>query len=183
MDTTATRNRIHPLMATAAVSLTLVSLVGAAAIAGLLPNSRGAGYQAPEAVLAAPTPAPVPAPLTQAAAAPAAKPVVIYRTVVRHDVPRHRADTYNDAQLTQAARDDAPYRQVSAHPQNPQPVQQAQNSPLGIGIGALVGGLVGSKVGGGNGRTLAAIAGAVGGGYLGNEIAKGRFNQPDGQQR
>lgn len=33
METTATLSRIHPLMAAAAVSLTLVSLVGAAATA------------------------------------------------------------------------------------------------------------------------------------------------------
>jgi uncharacterized protein YcfJ len=39
-------------------------------------------------------------------------------------------------------------------------------------VGAVLGGLLGSQVGGGNGKTLAAIAGAVGGGYLGNEIAK-----------
>ncbi|MBV6319540.1 glycine zipper 2TM domain-containing protein [Duganella violaceipulchra] len=44
----------------------------------------------------------------------------------------------------------------------------------------IVCGLVVSHVGGGNGRTLAAIAGAVGGGYVGNEIAK--HNQPLSQQ-
>ena len=63
-------------------------------------------------------------------------------------------------------------RQDSPAPAYQQPAPVAQNSPLGIGIGAVVGGLLGSKVGGGNGRTLAAIAGAVGGGYVGNEIAK-----------
>jgi uncharacterized protein YcfJ len=36
----------------------------------------------------------------------------------------------------------------------------------------VVGGLLGNQVGGGNGKTLATIAGAVGGGFLGNEIAK-----------
>jgi uncharacterized protein YcfJ len=36
----------------------------------------------------------------------------------------------------------------------------------------VVGGLLGNQVGGGNGKTLATIAGAVGGGYLDNEIAK-----------
>ena len=33
-----TRTRIHPMMAVAAASVALVSLVGAASIAGLLPN-------------------------------------------------------------------------------------------------------------------------------------------------
>jgi outer membrane lipoprotein SlyB len=38
--------------------------------------------------------------------------------------------------------------------------------------GAVVGGLLGNHIGGGNGRTLATVAGAVGGGYAGNQIEK-----------
>lgn len=45
-------------------------------------------------------------------------------------------------------------------------------SGLGIASGALVGGLLGNHVGGGNGRKLATVAGAVGGGYAGNQIEK-----------
>ena len=37
-------------------------------------------------------------------------------------------------------------------------------------LGAVVGGLLGHQVGGGNGRTLATVAGAVGGGYVGRDI-------------
>ena len=62
--------------------------------------------------------------------------------------------------------------QYSPAPAYQQPAPVAHYSPLGIGLGAVVGGLLGTQVGGGNGRTLATIAGAVGGGYLGNEIAK-----------
>lgn len=40
----------------------------------------------------------------------------------------------------------------------------------GAVIGAVVGGLIGNQVGGGNGRKLATVAGAVGGGYAGREI-------------
>jgi uncharacterized protein YcfJ len=175
METTATSNRIHPLMAAAAVSLTLVSLVGAAAIAGLLPNSHGAVAASPTAEMTNRGSAPL---AQQSAPAPVVREVVRYKTVVRHEYPRRQETAYNGdhTQLAQAeqARD---YRQTTAY-QQPAPV--AQNSPLGIGIGALVGGLVGSQVGGGKGRTLAAIAGAVGGGYVGNEIAK--HNQSVGQQ-
>jgi uncharacterized protein YcfJ len=42
----------------------------------------------------------------------------------------------------------------------------------------VVGGLLGNQVGSGNGRKLATIAGAVGGGYVGNEIAKRNQQQP-----
>lgn len=37
-------------------------------------------------------------------------------------------------------------------------------------LGAVVGGLVGHQIGGGSGRTLATVAGAVGGGYIGRNI-------------
>lgn len=37
-------------------------------------------------------------------------------------------------------------------------------------LGAVVGGLVGHQVGGGSGRTLATVAGAVGGGFVGRNI-------------
>ena len=40
----------------------------------------------------------------------------------------------------------------------------------GAVIGALAGALVGSQVGGGNGKKLATVAGAVGGGFAGREI-------------
>jgi uncharacterized protein YcfJ len=43
-----------------------------------------------------------------------------------------------------------------------------------------VGGLIGNQVGSGNGRKLATIAGAIGGAYAGNEIAK-RNQQPPQQ--
>ena len=41
----------------------------------------------------------------------------------------------------------------------------------GVG-GAVVGGLLGNQIGSGNGRTLATVAGAVGGAYAGNRIER-----------
>jgi outer membrane lipoprotein SlyB len=38
----------------------------------------------------------------------------------------------------------------------------------------LVGGLVGNQVGGGTGRSIATVAGVVGGAYAGNKIEKNR---------
>lgn len=175
METTATSNRIHPLMAAAAVSLTLVSLAGAAAITGLLPNSHGAAVTNPAMDLANNAGSPL---ASQTASAPIVREVVRYKTVVHHEYPRRQEVAYDSDRSHQSqAERDRDYRPAPSY-QQPTPV--AQNSPLGIGIGALLGGLVGSRVGGGNGRTLAAIAGAVGGGYVGNEIAK--HNQPMGQQ-
>ena len=48
-----------------------------------------------------------------------------------------------------------------------------QNVPNAVGAigGALVGGGLGSLIGGGTGKTVATIVGAVGGGFVGNELA------------
>lgn len=45
-----------------------------------------------------------------------------------------------------------------------------QHRLVGTGIGAVVGGLLGHQVGGGNGKTVATVAGAAAGGYAGNKI-------------
>lgn len=50
--------------------------------------------------------------------------------------------------------------------------RRGEASGVGAVGGAVVGGLLGNMVGGGNGRKLATVAGAVGGGYAGNEIEK-----------
>ena len=53
------------------------------------------------------------------------------------------------------------------------PVQrEAQASGVGAVAGAVVGGLVGNQFGGGDGKTLATIAGMVGGGWAGNTVEK-----------
>jgi uncharacterized protein YcfJ len=187
METTQAPTRIHPLMAGAAASVILVSLLGAAAIAGIIPNSHGnasdvaraAAQTAALAPSAAPlaqmtAPAPAAAPLQQAA--PAVKEVVQHKTIVHHQyVQRPSPARARPIQVAQTE----PVRQLASSPvyQQPQPIYQqpapvAQNSPIGIGVGAVVGGLIGNQIGGGNGKTLATIAGVVGGGYVGNEIAK-----------
>ncbi len=45
-----------------------------------------------------------------------------------------------------------------------------QHQIAGTAIGAVLGGVLGHQVGSGKGRTLATVAGAVGGGYAGNRI-------------
>lgn len=152
MNMTQTSNRIHPLLAVAAVSVTLVSLVGIAAITDVLPTSHSsaADSAATTGVVAS-----VPAPL---AAIPerGGNEAMQSKPAVHH---------YTQAPVK-------PARQYTPVPSQPPAAPTAQNSPVGIGVGAVVGGLLGNQVGGGNGKTLATIAGAVGGGYIGNEVAK-----------
>ena len=145
MNSTQTTRRIHPLMAGAAVSVTLVSLLGVAALTGILPNSHALSAEAVH------TAAPAVAAPTKAVAA------------VRKNAP-----VYAQAQPQQAQ----PQVQYPQPVSQPAPVPVARNSPVGIGLGAVIGGVLGSQFGRGDGKTLATIAGAVGGGYVGNEIAK-----------
>ena len=51
-----------------------------------------------------------------------------------------------------------------------------QKSPSGLGMiaGGLIGGGLGSLVGGGTGRTVATVVGAIGGGFVGNEVERGQ---------
>lgn len=159
MEMNQPSNRIHPLMAGAAVSVMLVSLLGIAAITGVLPNSHATAAQIVPITAQAPAVAPISAPVHQVAVASAVRDERAMRKTVVHHHPVQHAQAQSSRQYSQA-------------PVSQQPAPVAQNSPIGIGIGAVVGGLLGNQVGGGNGKTLATVAGAVGGGYLGNEIAK-----------
>lgn len=198
MEMNQTSSRIHPLVAGAAVSVMLVSIVGAAAIVGIIPASQGSAPKdtaiagqpvaAPAAVSAA---APAPALATNAVAVapqpvapPTVKEIVRHKTVVHHKYVQHTAPAARQPSYSQVSQvSAAPVAQSSTSgvyspaPVYQQPAPVAQNSPVGIGIGAVVGGLLGNQIGNGSGRTLATVAGVIGGGYVGNEIAK-RNAQP-----
>ena len=51
-------------------------------------------------------------------------------------------------------------------------VEQKSSSGLGMIAGGLIGGGLGSLVGGGTGRTVATVVGALGGGFVGNEMER-----------
>jgi outer membrane lipoprotein SlyB len=52
--------------------------------------------------------------------------------------------------------------------------QKGQSSGLGALGGAVVGGVIGHQIGSGRGNTVATVAGAAGGAYVGNEVEKNR---------
>ena len=110
------RTRIHPMMAVAAASVTLASLVGAASIAGVLPDSK-ANTPAPVVATAAPVDTPM--------VAPEPRRVVEHRTVVHHAA--------------------APQPQV-VQTQAPAPAPQNSVVGIGLGavVGGLLGNQVGS---------------------------------------
>lgn len=158
---TTTSNRIHPLVATAAVAVILVSLTGVAAITGLLPTSHSTS--APQQVAALSDPAVQQAP-TVAPVAPRAEPAPAR---VRNK-PQTNYSGYNSPApaVVQSCSTCGEIQAVRAVQSTP------KASGVGIAAGAVLGGVLGNQVGGGNGRTLATVAGALGGGFAGNEVEK-----------
>jgi outer membrane lipoprotein SlyB len=186
MEPNKTSNRIHPLVATAAVSVTLASLIGVAAITGLLPNSHSSN--APEATLTAPSSS-VASNTTRApesAANPfAAQNASTASTRQAEVVPETSQRTQTRTTHSQRSQPRAVYDEPAVVAQAPSVCSscgrvesvntiqhQAKPSGVGIAAGAVLGGVLGNQVGNGNGRTLATVAGAVGGGYAGNEVEK-----------
>ena len=171
MEMKLASTRIHPLMAGAAVSVIVVSLTGIAALMGLLPTLHATAVQ--PMTLQAPAASPVAAPLAPAVQQVAKAPALQDDTDSPKAKPKPITHNHQQAQPQRSTQySQAPAYQAPAAAQQAPPPAAQPNSPIGIGVGAVVGGLLGNQVGGGNGKTLATIAGAVGGGYLGNEIAK-----------
>lgn len=180
MDSDNKTSKIHPLTAAAATALILVCLTGIAAMFGLVPN-LGNKNTAPVATTDTvvtpnvPTPAPVaassvaPTPTSVVAASPQPTPppkVVQKKPAVKKPVTTE--DQYKESRTVSSCSNCGVVESV-------RPIEQeAPTSGIGAGVGAVVGGLLGNQVGAGNGRTLATIAGAVGGGYAGNVIEKKR---------
>lgn len=187
MENQTKNNRIHPLMAIAAVSVMLVSLVGIAAITGVLPNSHST-----TAPLTATT---APASLaTNATTSKATNPEDIPHTLAESDnrEAKPAASATAEQQSTHKSPAPKPVHRAATHASTPVTVaktqqicescgtvesvrvlqQAAKPSGLGVVAGAVLGGVLGNQVGNGNGRTLATVAGAVGGGYAGNEVEK-----------
>jgi uncharacterized protein YcfJ len=171
MESGQSTARIHPLMAGAAVSLTLVSLLGVAAISGVLPSSHSSTAPQNTSTIQASNSNPAAPVLVQTPNGyqymqPVTAPVAGYQ-VQPEPAPARRPQRASRSHAQTYAQADTGYRNDVRQTTYQQPAPQA-NSPIGIATGAVVGGLLGSQVGGGNGRTLATVAGAVGGGYLGN---------------
>lgn len=180
--------RLHPLVATAAVALTLLSAAGIAAFAGWLPAGREAAASGAPAVAAAPEP-------TSIAAPALAAPQTIERVVIVERAEPHRPRPA--APVVQPAVQILPTAQPAVAPvliaqQVPpavapvpracydcgvvesvrQVVQEGEGSGLGAVAGGVVGGLLGNQVGKGSGKSIATVLGVAGGAYAGHQIEK-----------
>ena len=167
--------RLHPLLTAAAISVTVFSAAGVAALTGLLPHSLGSSKEA-EPVVAASTPA-TPAPqaaveTSMPAAAPQATPVVKPR-------PVHRAAKPQPVQMAAAAPiAQAPQPAVPAGVfgtvESVKEVTTPGDGSSGVGAigGGIAGAVIGNQFGHGTGRSIMTVLGAAGGALAGKEIEK-----------
>ncbi|AKL98806.1 MULTISPECIES: glycine zipper 2TM domain-containing protein [Burkholderia cepacia complex] len=195
-QTTPQKQRLHPLIATAAGAVIVASLAATAAITGVFPKASSSNEQngQTQAALIASQPA-----VDTAAAASAALAAQARQQAAEQAAAQAAAQQKAIAQAEPkpAPRPAPTHRRHATAPQPPQYAQQQPSTPAqtycqtcgtvvaitqtrtpgqssGIGAvgGAAAGGLLGNQFGNGNGRTAMTIIGALGGGLAGNQVEK-----------
>jgi outer membrane lipoprotein SlyB len=181
MDTNI--KKLHPLLTIAAISVTLFSAVGVAALTGVIPHSKGQTNDAAPVVAQAPAAEPMPAP--QAAPAPEATPAPqpAKKHVAKKHVPVKVATVETPAMTPPAS---VPVAQAPQPIEAPKPVvkpgrfgtvaavREVELKGDAKGVGAVGGGLAGAVLGHniGDHNKIVTVLGAAGGALLGNQIEK-----------
>jgi outer membrane lipoprotein SlyB len=169
-------NRIHPLVAAAAVSVTIASLAAVAALTGILPGSHAETTpSAQTATTATATEPPV-----------AAEPPATAKLAPPAPVATHAAVPHKPASHPARAPDQTVVAEQTPPPPPPPPVchncgtvesireivQKGEGTGLGAVAGGILGGVLGHQVGNGRGNDAATVIGAVGGAVAGNAVEK-----------
>lgn len=179
--------RLHPLVATAAVSVILFSLVGIAGLMGWLPISTSAPesemtlLNPPEEAIAPASepPAPVIKPAARAETPPKPRKTASASSAVS---PQKTAEVAPEV-VPEPVAQPAPVAPVAPVCGNCGVVEfietrnkEGAQGPgvLGAVVGGVAGGLLGNQVGSGTGKKLATAAGAVGGALAGRRIEQSR---------
>ncbi|AWU99783.1 hypothetical protein DM992_09645 [Burkholderia sp. JP2-270] len=195
-QTTPQKQRLHPLIATAAGAVIVASLAATAAITGVFPKASSSNEQngQTQAALIASQPA-----VDTAAAASAALAAQARQQAAEQAAAQQKAIAQAEPkpEPKPAPRPATTHRRHTQAPQPPQYAQQpsapaqaaycqscgtvvaitqtrtpGQSSGIGAVGGAAAGGLLGNQFGNGNGRTAMTIIGALGGGLAGNQVEK-----------
>lgn len=196
-QTTPQKQRLHPLIATAAGAVIVASLAATAAITGIFPKASSSNAQngQTQAALIASQPAVDTAAAASAALAAQGQQQAAEQAAAQQKAAEQKA-AIAQAEPKPAPRPAAPHRRHTTAPQPPQYAQQpsapaqtycqscgtvvaitqtrtpGQSSGIGAVGGAAAGGLLGNQFGHGNGRTAMTIIGALGGGLAGNQVEK-----------
>jgi outer membrane lipoprotein SlyB len=174
-----TNKKLHPLLTLAALSLTVFSAVGIAALTGLIPHSKAKEEAQPAAIQAQ-----VPVPVTEPASVPQAVPAP--QPVKKHVAAKPTRVQHVAAAEVPAYAPAPPVAQLPQVLETPKPVvkpglfgtvvtvREVEQKGEGQGVGAVGGGLAGAVLGHniGDHNKLVTVLGAAGGALLGNQIEK-----------
>ena len=175
METT-NKPRLHPLLTAAAISVTVFSAAGVAALTGLLPHSSGTMKDA-EPVVTAVSEQPQPSviepsmPAAAAVATPVAKPKPVHRAAKPQ--PAQPMQIAAAAPITQASQPAVPAG-VFGTVESVKEVTTPGDGSSGVGAigGGIAGAVIGNQFGHGSGRSIMTVLGAAGGALAGKEIEK-----------
>lgn len=166
-------SKINPLVAIAAVSVTVFSLVGIGIMTGLVPSSFSKMSESPaqtEAVdaksaktVAEPAPANASAPTPSKPKAPVKHAEAKRPAQVATQTPPAPAEPAKAAPVCTTCGVVASVNTIA---------QKGEGSGLGAIAGGVLGGVLGHQVGGGTGKKIATVAGAAGGAYAGHQVEK-----------
>lgn len=167
--------RLNPLLTVAAISVTVLSAVGVAALTGMIPASKGQenALQLPKELAKPIEPAishPVPRkPLVRKAAPRPAGPAV-YREF--SEAPRiAEAPAVTEApRVAEAPKPQLPVGQLAVVESVREVKEPGDAKGLGAIAGGVLGGVVGNKLG--KGKGLVTILGAAGGAFAGHQVEK-----------
>jgi outer membrane lipoprotein SlyB len=164
-----TTSRLHPLLTIAAISIIILSALGVASLAGMIPASKGQenSLQLPAEVIK---------PIEPAITHPPAKPAP-RKIVVRKTEPQPVEPVVTPAPLVTQAPviTEAPKPQVlPGQLAVVESVREVQEPGDAKGVGAIAGGVVGGVLGNklGKGKGLVTILGAAGGAFAGHQVEK-----------
>jgi outer membrane lipoprotein SlyB len=198
---TTQKNRLHPLVATAAGAVIVGALAATAAVTGVFPKAGGTNAQTDQTQAAQIASQPVvdsaspanPAtyaqqqqPAQQSAQQPVqqqAEPQPAPRAPAVTQQPQYGQQPQGQPQYGQQPQEQPQYaQQAPAQPAYCQScgtvvaISAVKTEGHGTGIGAVggavAGGVVGNQFGAGNGRTAMTLLGALGGGFAGNSVEK-----------
>jgi outer membrane lipoprotein SlyB len=178
---TASKGSLHPILWIAAIAVTLFSVIGIAALTGLLPGSKSEPTP-PVAAIEPPPPMPTAEPEPVPAPQPTAVAPAPEKKTAAKPAPKHKETATYSSKPKGADEHTATY---TAQPAPPPPcpdcavisaitpvTEKGEGTGLGAIAGGILGGVIGNQIGGGSGRDVARIAGIAGGAYAGHQVEK-----------
>ncbi len=169
-----TFRRIHPLVAIAAVSLTLFSLLGVGAITGIITPAKSDRLEQANAIQsAAPADSAMPSVVTPK---PRASSAAEAKAQPHAATPAERQRASSHTRLASRETSINETAKICAHCGHVAAIDMVKHDGEATGLGAVAGGVaggvVGNQIGKGKGNVLMTILGAGGGAYAGNTIEK-----------